>query len=497
MNFLRDFLMRTFTLKKLLLTTVFFLLGSLAIHAADDDGLITEQITIKLDKAGTLPNKIDKSKKYKITNLKLIGDINGTDLRLIRDMAGRDYQYNSTNGKLSELDLSEVNIVSGGNSYCFDNCYSDNNKIGSSAFESCSSLTNIILPLSTTEIGIGAFASCSSLTSINIPECVTKIGALAFSGCSNLRNINLPSTITEIEDATFNDCSSLISINIPKCVTKIGNHAFSHCSNLRIITLPDGITSLGNSCFKSCEYLGITLPDGITSIGDECFSNCHEMKSITIPNGVTSLGNSCFYSCVNLTNIILPDGITSLGNSCFENCTSLKSINLPTKLTSLGNYCFAKTTLKEITLPDAITSLGDWCFWNCGYLYMINLPAGITRLGQCCFMSCDALLYIYAGWTNPITIREDVFDNYLISAGNVYLYVPKGTVDNYKRTAVWQKFNKKIREYVPSGINNTIINCDVKEISRYSVNGLRLDKPGKGLNIVKYRDGSVKKVVVQ
>lgn len=112
--------MRTFTLKKLLLTTVFFLLGSLAIHAADEEDLITEQVTIKLDKAGSLPDKIDESKKYKITNLKVIGDLNGTDFRLIRDMAGCDYQRKETIGKLSILDLSETNIVNGGDDYYND-----------------------------------------------------------------------------------------------------------------------------------------------------------------------------------------------------------------------------------------------------------------------------------------------------------------------------------------------------------------------------------------
>ena len=72
--------MRTFTFKGLFLTAVFMLLGCLSIQAADDD-LITKQITIKLDEAGTLPDKIETNKKYKITNLKIIGEINGTDLR--------------------------------------------------------------------------------------------------------------------------------------------------------------------------------------------------------------------------------------------------------------------------------------------------------------------------------------------------------------------------------------------------------------------------------
>lgn len=81
--------MRNFTFKRQLLFVMFILLGCLSIQAADDD-LITKQITIKLDEAGTLPNRISESKKYLITNLKIVGYVNGTDWRFIREMAGCD-----------------------------------------------------------------------------------------------------------------------------------------------------------------------------------------------------------------------------------------------------------------------------------------------------------------------------------------------------------------------------------------------------------------------
>ena len=101
-------------------TLMFLLLGCLSLYAADND-LITRQITINLEKAGTLPNRIASSRKYKITNLKIIGEINGTDLKMIRDMAGRTAESNSTDGKLSVLDLSEAKIVEGGDYYYNDN----------------------------------------------------------------------------------------------------------------------------------------------------------------------------------------------------------------------------------------------------------------------------------------------------------------------------------------------------------------------------------------
>ena len=106
--------MRFFTLKRQMLFAMFVVFGCLAIHAVDDE-LITKQITVKLDEAGTLPDKIGSSKKYKITNLKIVGEINGTDLNLIRDMAGCDCWGTSTKGKLAILDLVEAKIGLSGN----------------------------------------------------------------------------------------------------------------------------------------------------------------------------------------------------------------------------------------------------------------------------------------------------------------------------------------------------------------------------------------------
>ena len=110
--------MRNFTFKRQLLFVMFMLLGCLSIQAADDD-LITKQITIKLDEAGTLPNRISESKKYLITNLKIVGYVNGTDWRFIREMAGCDCKGKKTDGKLSILDLSDARIVEGGLPYLY------------------------------------------------------------------------------------------------------------------------------------------------------------------------------------------------------------------------------------------------------------------------------------------------------------------------------------------------------------------------------------------
>ena len=210
--------MRNFTFKGLFLTAVFMLLGCFSIQAADDD-LITKQITIKLDKAGTLPNKIASSEMYKITNLKIIGEINGTDWNMIREMAGRDNRGYGTEGKLSVLDLSEAKIVKGGDSYYpGDNCYTSNDEIGEKAFTDCSRLTSLTLPVGITSIGYDAFAYCSGLTSLTLPAGITSIGEFAFSYCSGLTSIYVyAEKVPRIGRYAFEGCASRkCTLYVPK-----------------------------------------------------------------------------------------------------------------------------------------------------------------------------------------------------------------------------------------------------------------------------------------
>ena len=400
--------MRNFTFKGLFLTAVFMLLGCLSIQAANDD-LITKQITIKLDKAGTLPNKIASSEMYKITNLKIIGEINGTDWNMIREMAGRNYQESSTEGNLSVLDLSEARIVEGGDDYYYDNLF--NNKVYTS----------------NDEIGEYAFAYCRGLTSLTLPAGITSIGRSAFVGCSGLTSLTLPAGITSIDSYAFYSCSGLMSLTLPTGITSIGEYAFMGCSGLTSLTLPASITSIGEYAFDKCSGLtSLTLPAGITSISNGAFKGCSGLTSLTLPASITSIGDVAFSGCSGLTSLILPASITSIGSYAFSSCSGLTSI-----------YVY----------PDIVPKMGS-----------------------------------------------DVF--YDVDKKNCTLYVPQGTKQAYFLADVWGNF-ENIVEYDPTGIDKTTTSSDVEEVSRYSVNGQRLVGPTKGLNIVKYSDGSVKKVAVE
>ena len=123
----------------------------------------------------------------------------------------------------------------------------------------------------------------------------------------------------------------------------------------------------------------------------------------------------------------------------------------------------------------------------------MTIPSGVTSIGEGAFEVCSGLTSIYVYTKKIPELGYYVFNG--CDAKNCTVYVPKGTIEDYKLS----KFGyfEKIVEFDAAGIDKVATSADVKEVSRYSANGQRLSAPAKGLNIVKYSDGSVKKVVVQ
>ena len=109
----------------------------------------------------------------------------------------------------------------------------------------------------------------------------------------------------------------------------------------------------------------------------------------------------------------------------------------------------------------------------------------------------DDIKSIYAfiphnAWPTPVPAGQ-FFYGFDVSQST--LYVPQGTRQNYWVAAVWEDFGD-IQEYDVSAVNQPVHHSEAKEVSRYSLDGQRLTTPVKGLNIVRYSDGTIKKEAV-
>ena len=468
------------------------------VDVINKDGLLTTQVTIKLDEAGTLPYKISANEKNLITNLKIVGKINGTDLKFIREMAGRDFNGGKTDGKLSILDLSEAKIVAGGDAYVRygDNYYTSNDKLGDWAFYGCSGLTSLTIPSGVTSIGDKAFRGCSKLTSLTIPSGVTSIGEGAFWCCSGLTSLTIPSSVTSIGESAFSDCSGLTSLTIPSSVTSIGGFAFAGCCGLTSLTIPSSVTRIYRYTFKNCSGLtSLTIPSSVTWIGDFAFEGCSGLTSLTIPSSVTWIGEGAFGGCSGLTSLTIPSSVSRIGESAFKKCSGLTSLTIPSSVTSIVEYAFwGCSGLTSLTIPSSVTSIGKFAFENCSGLTSLTIPSSVTSIGQSAFQGCSGLTSIYVYPKKTPKLGGNVFNG--CDGKDCIVYVPAGTYDDYKASEIGYYFGN-IVEFDATDIDKVTTSTDVKEVSRYSANGQRLSAPAKGLNIVKYSDGSVKKVAVQ
>ena len=109
----------------------------------------------------------------------------------------------------------------------------------------------------------------------------------------------------------------------------------------------------------------------------------------------------------------------------------------------------------------------------------------------------DDIKSIYAfiphnAWPTPVPAGQ-FFYGFDVSQST--LYVPQGTRQDYWVAAVWEDFGD-IQEYEVSAVNQPAHHSEAKEVSRYSMDGQRLTTPVKGLNIVRYSDGTIKKEAV-
>ena len=161
--------------------------------------------TIHVAQAGTLSDYIIKDDRHLIEELTLTGEINGVDFGLLRNMAGKSYEFvirdnrfygSDTGGKLSVLDLSGVKIVAGGDYMEWEHSIEENYFYYLSHDD---------------EIPRCVFCGCIGLTSIIFPNSVTIIGDNTFYECTGLRMIKLGSGVKEIKYDAFN-CDNLATV---------------------------------------------------------------------------------------------------------------------------------------------------------------------------------------------------------------------------------------------------------------------------------------------
>ena len=492
----------------------------------------------------TIPNSVTSIRTkafYLCENLKTVFNLSNLSFSKGSEEHGfiayyADKVYNYPNGDIIDdfifyHDAAKGNILAtyvGNNTNITlpKNYNGENYSIGASAFDGCTSLTNINIPNSVTTIGNQAFYGCSGLTSITIPNSVTTIGYFAFYGCFGLTSLTIPNSVTTIGDYAFCDCDGLMSISvaadnpyydsrndcnaiietasntliagcknteIPNSVTTIGGGAFAYCSGLTSLRIPNSVTTIEGSAFEGCSGLtSLTIPNYVTSIRTKAFYLCENLKTVfnlsnlSFSKGSEDHGYIAYYAdkVYNYTNgEILDDFIfyhdAAKGNILAKYLGNNTNITLPKNYNgenySIGESAFnGCTSLTNINIPNTVTTIDRYAFYNCSGLTSLTIPNSVTTIGQSAFSSCYGL--------TSLTIPNSVTD-----IGESAFYGCSGltslTIENYDSEIKTNAFDgcKSVKELCINGdkfptfselpgVEKIILGDKIKEVAEDAFN---------------------------
>ncbi len=391
-----------------------------------------DDVVISGNVAGELASRVP-SDKYNATRWTISGEINGTDIAFIRTVLD--------NGKITDLDLGNAIIVSGGEPYykaSSSEYFTENNVVGNYMFNKAKSLISLILPSTIQKIESYAIQDCDNLATITISELCKEVESSAIYSCKNLSSIHIGKSLEKFESMNGNFCPALKSITvdannahfasdngvlyskdmsilykypsgktetlfeIPSSVKKIDDYAFSSTS-LEYITMPNGLEAINTGAFDRCKgLLSIEIPQTVNIIGMFAFQNCAKITNVVIPDQVKEIKSFVFGYCVNLRDVIIGASVDDIDGSAFTGCTSLQSFIVSKEnntYTSEGGILYSKDLTRLVRCPLALYSdemiLGDEilviesnAFQNCKNIKKFKLTEGLKEIRSSAFDRC-------------------------------------------------------------------------------------------------------------
>lgn len=258
---------------------------------------------------GWLSSKIPFADQATVKNLKVTGYLNGTDLKFIYEL--------SKLRELVHLDLSDANIVAGGDKYGQLNDKDAQDNVW----------TNDIFYTLYSEGGeIGLFLSIPktieklNLSSMPINVDTLFIGGISLPAISNTRlgmNFKYLHFREGVETISNNQTYSQ-KVHLPTTIKKIGKNAFCYYNS----DSPSGI-----------ETIDVNLPNSIENLNHGAFMHLYlKSDTIRLPEKMETW-NPCSFELRKGQVVYIPENIKEInnactGNACNNNISSLTEIEM-------------------------------------------------------------------------------------------------------------------------------------------------------------------------
>lgn len=455
--------------------------------------MFAQNTTLEVDNQypGWLSSKIPFKDQASVQNLTVTGYINGTDVKFIRELMN--------NRQLSHLDLSDANIIAGGDVYYIDwNDHSytidEDNTIGGDMF--CGKLKYLSLPKSITKIETGRYTDffCNTIDTLIIGGDLKELrlvdvyqaekyleireGVSTFIGYPSgygiqARNVHLPSTIKELETETFNPFfRDTVKVNV------------------------ENIDYFGNRCISRFSRTGVLDIDTLTFSQDLSIWN---VNAFYLKNGTTIFLNNKLKE-INLQYIDENSNYRSWGGALTaKNLIIHAASRTPIKIDSEDLL----TTATVYVPKGCVEAYKNQLPWSNATILEEKIPVTGIKLDK------DNISFSKIGETtflNASILPEDASNKNVTweSSDTKVAIVSKGKVvctgfgtAVISAVSVNGDFRATCIINATTGIEGITDDAPQKVVKRYDITGREISQPVNGINIVKTEDGRVLKISVK
>lgn len=306
-------------------------------------------------------------------------------------------------------------------------------------------------------------------------------------------------------------------------ISAIGDNAFKGCQNLTSISLPVALNTIGKSAFAACHSLEkIVIPDAVYTIESDAFNPCYSLKEVTFGIHVKDIGTSAFRGSEELTRITctssepptLHEGVFSSkiyqtalvqipkgSKAAYQTATEWKEFNA---IVEEGKETGSYNSYLETGFTSENVTKDKWGNTR------ISVTVYIKNLGENT-ITLKKLVY-----KDPVTekisytqeFNTNSFNSGVLAAGATkeVNYSTQKTSSSYTYNRFWLEwyYEYKGNEYIfcsdpndPLDVSPILSETGTTAIGIFDLNGKRISTLEKGINIIKYSDGTTKKVIVK
>lgn len=414
------------------------------------------------------------------------------------------------------------------------------------------------VPNTIEEIAFSAFNEHPKLKAVYLPKSLRVLNNSAFDGCEFVGNVNLPPMLQSIGNGTFRGCKAMKWLVIPDSVKSLDSYSFQDCSLLERVTLGKGISALpkqvfaGDTLITEIRCLSAVPPTvGTGAFDEKILAN----TTVIVPKGCIEAYKAAEGWQGFAQYAELPDrqameyvdlGLTS-GTKWGKMNIGAQTEGQPGIFvawgetsertaygwadykwangsnTTMTKYCVDDTkgtvdSLKSLLAADDVARLccdGEMPTLEdvlelksqCKFamIWLDNLkalqvtgPNGNTILLPAAgFMLDDKWMSQYDQgyfWTSSLYTKDS-------SQAYAFRYTTDRDKVNFTDGYRPRNYGHNIRPvlHAAAGVNDITASeaSQAQPVEVYNLSGQRLAEPARGLNIIRYSDGTVRKVMVR